>query len=374
MRSGSIYDVADVLKSLTLLSKSKNLSFREKRMLDRARFLVVSEISEVLAGRPGRHRDARRPRARPLASPRKSRVSRRARKAAKAARRCAAVARRAAPPRGARRRRRRSRVSYRRREAWIARRSRPFVYHATDGLFRRRPRRRGPRRIVACRRFAVSRWSSPPSARSPPTSPSRSTSCWSARLACSSRWLFKWPGLLYVLVARRRRPRRSRCPGSRRAWPAREHLPRDRAAVYCANHTSNIDAPLLFHVLHPRLHMLYKAEFAQDADPRPRRRRSPASSPWSGRTASSRSGRRPGRRVASRAGNSFLVFPGRHAKPHRRAAAVQEGRLHHGHQGAGADRARGHHRGPGGHEEGQPADPAGDGRRARRASRSRPRA
>jgi CarD family transcriptional regulator len=48
MRSGLVYDVADVLKSLTLLSKSKNLSFREKRMLDRARFLVVSEISEVL--------------------------------------------------------------------------------------------------------------------------------------------------------------------------------------------------------------------------------------------------------------------------------------------------------------------------------------
>ncbi len=37
----------DVLKSLKHLSKSKNLSFREKRMLDRARFLVVSEISEV---------------------------------------------------------------------------------------------------------------------------------------------------------------------------------------------------------------------------------------------------------------------------------------------------------------------------------------
>jgi len=48
MRTGSIYDVADVLKSLTLLSKSKNLSFREKRMLDRARFLVISEISEAL--------------------------------------------------------------------------------------------------------------------------------------------------------------------------------------------------------------------------------------------------------------------------------------------------------------------------------------
>ena len=48
MRTGSIYDVADVLKSLTLLSKSKNLSFREKWMLDRARFLVISEISEAL--------------------------------------------------------------------------------------------------------------------------------------------------------------------------------------------------------------------------------------------------------------------------------------------------------------------------------------
>ena len=47
MRSGSIYEVADVLKSLTFLAKSKSLSFREKRMLDRAKFLVISEISEV---------------------------------------------------------------------------------------------------------------------------------------------------------------------------------------------------------------------------------------------------------------------------------------------------------------------------------------
>ncbi len=48
MRSGSIYDVADVLKSLTFLSRSKSLSFREKRMLDRAKFLVISEVSEVI--------------------------------------------------------------------------------------------------------------------------------------------------------------------------------------------------------------------------------------------------------------------------------------------------------------------------------------
>ncbi len=48
MRTGSIYDVVEVLKSLTFLSKSKSLSFREKRMLDRAKFLVVSEMSEVM--------------------------------------------------------------------------------------------------------------------------------------------------------------------------------------------------------------------------------------------------------------------------------------------------------------------------------------
>jgi CarD family transcriptional regulator len=48
MRTGSIYDMADVLKSLTFLAKSKSLSFREKRMLDRAKALIVSEISEVM--------------------------------------------------------------------------------------------------------------------------------------------------------------------------------------------------------------------------------------------------------------------------------------------------------------------------------------
>jgi CarD family transcriptional regulator len=36
------------LKSLTFLAKSKSLSFREKRMLDRAKFLIISEVSEVV--------------------------------------------------------------------------------------------------------------------------------------------------------------------------------------------------------------------------------------------------------------------------------------------------------------------------------------
>ncbi len=49
MRSGSIYDVAGVLQDLSFLSKKKSLSFREKRMLDRARFLIVSEVAEVAA-------------------------------------------------------------------------------------------------------------------------------------------------------------------------------------------------------------------------------------------------------------------------------------------------------------------------------------
>jgi 1-acyl-sn-glycerol-3-phosphate acyltransferase len=40
----------------------------------------------------------------------------------------------------------------------------------------------------------------------------------------------------------------------------REHIPSDRAVVFCANHQSNVDPPVLFRALHPRLHILYKAE------------------------------------------------------------------------------------------------------------------
>ena len=56
MRTGSIYDMADVLKSLTFLSKSKSLSFREKRMLDRAKALIISEVSEVMREKAPRSR------------------------------------------------------------------------------------------------------------------------------------------------------------------------------------------------------------------------------------------------------------------------------------------------------------------------------
>jgi CarD family transcriptional regulator len=47
MRSGDIFEVADVLKHLTYLSNIKPLSFREQRMLERSRYLVVSELAAV---------------------------------------------------------------------------------------------------------------------------------------------------------------------------------------------------------------------------------------------------------------------------------------------------------------------------------------
>jgi CarD family transcriptional regulator len=45
MRTGSLLEVAAVLKSLLLLNQSKPLSFREKKMLERARYLLVSELA-----------------------------------------------------------------------------------------------------------------------------------------------------------------------------------------------------------------------------------------------------------------------------------------------------------------------------------------
>jgi CarD family transcriptional regulator len=47
MKTGDIFSVAEVLKNLTYLAQSKPLSFREKRMLERARYLVVSELATV---------------------------------------------------------------------------------------------------------------------------------------------------------------------------------------------------------------------------------------------------------------------------------------------------------------------------------------
>ncbi|MBV8476380.1 MAG: CarD family transcriptional regulator [Acidobacteria bacterium] len=45
MRTGSLLEVAAVLKSLLVLNQNKPLSFREKKMLERARYLLVSELA-----------------------------------------------------------------------------------------------------------------------------------------------------------------------------------------------------------------------------------------------------------------------------------------------------------------------------------------
>ena len=45
MRTGSLMEVAIVLKGLLSLGQEKPLSFREKKMLERARYLLVSELS-----------------------------------------------------------------------------------------------------------------------------------------------------------------------------------------------------------------------------------------------------------------------------------------------------------------------------------------
>ena len=47
MRNGSLLEVAEVMKSLLLLARSKPLSFREKKMLDRARHLLITELAVV---------------------------------------------------------------------------------------------------------------------------------------------------------------------------------------------------------------------------------------------------------------------------------------------------------------------------------------
>jgi RNA polymerase-interacting CarD/CdnL/TRCF family regulator len=46
--SGSVFDLADVVESLTDLSRTKTLSPHQRETLDRARKLLVCEISEVM--------------------------------------------------------------------------------------------------------------------------------------------------------------------------------------------------------------------------------------------------------------------------------------------------------------------------------------
>ena len=47
MKTGRLEDVASVLKNLNEVSKRKSLSFRGKKMYDRAKYLLVSEVAIV---------------------------------------------------------------------------------------------------------------------------------------------------------------------------------------------------------------------------------------------------------------------------------------------------------------------------------------
>jgi len=87
-----------------------------------------------------------------------------------------------------------------------------------------------------------------------------------------------------------------------------ERLPLDRAAVYCSNHQSHIDPPVLYEALHPEMRILYKAEI--DRLPiLPRAFR------LAGFIPVDRKNKEAGMRAIEaaaaslRAGNSFLVFP-----------------------------------------------------------------
>jgi 1-acyl-sn-glycerol-3-phosphate acyltransferase len=88
----------------------------------------------------------------------------------------------------------------------------------------------------------------------------------------------------------------------------RERIPTGRAVLFCSNHESNVDPPVLFQALHDRLHVLMKAELAKlpvlgavmvagGFVPVERDRRE-ASMASIDRAADS-----------LRAGNSFLIFP-----------------------------------------------------------------
>ena len=88
----------------------------------------------------------------------------------------------------------------------------------------------------------------------------------------------------------------------------REHVPTDRAVVFCSNHQSNVDPPVLFEALHQKTHILYKAELNKlpllarafrvgGFIPVDRRKKEAAMRSIEAGAASIRSG------------NSFLIFP-----------------------------------------------------------------
>jgi 1-acyl-sn-glycerol-3-phosphate acyltransferase len=71
--------------------------------------------------------------------------------------------------------------------------------------------------------------------------------------------IFRWKSLLYTL-GHAGAIIGTALVGIRTRVVGRENIPPGRAVVFCANHQSNVDPVVLFRGLHPRLHILFKAE------------------------------------------------------------------------------------------------------------------
>ena len=119
--------------------------------------------------------------------------------------------------------------------------------------------------------------------------------------------IFRWKGILYIFGHGGVRLGLALC-GIKTHLAGAEHLPAGRAAVYCANHQSNVDPPILFDRLHPRMHIVYKAEL--DAIPllaRAFRHGGFVPIERRNKEAAMRSLEAGARSI--QAGNSFLIFP-----------------------------------------------------------------
>jgi 1-acyl-sn-glycerol-3-phosphate acyltransferase len=87
-----------------------------------------------------------------------------------------------------------------------------------------------------------------------------------------------------------------------------EHVPHGRAAVYCSNHQSNVDPPVAFKAIHPRMHILYKDEI--DRIPvLARAFRLGGFIPIDRQNKESAMRSIEAGAASLRAGNSFLIFP-----------------------------------------------------------------
>ena len=119
--------------------------------------------------------------------------------------------------------------------------------------------------------------------------------------------LFRWKSLLYALGHAGVRLGLT-LAGIRYRIAGSEHLPLGRAAVYCSNHESNVDPPLLFEALHPRMHIVYKHEIDQiPVLARAFRLGGFISIDRRRKESAMRSIERGAQSL--RAGNSFLIFP-----------------------------------------------------------------